>query len=518
MKLTEKYVYGHCYRPVRLNRFFDITKQDYVQRDVPCGTCYHCRMTKVNEWTTRMRLQSATYKYTYFVTLTISPDAPAEVLQAHNSVRTTINANKRMSMTPTCLDKPTVQKFLKRLRRYNDLPSLTYFLVGEYGHKYGRPHYHAIFWSDEEISLDMLKNAWHLGGKSIGDIDYHCIMIDGRITDTTQNAKNAFGYVCKYLQKQDFDWYQLPTIKLHYWYDYWQNAGQNIFIKNQKTDELEILSCNWSAPNDGETWSDLVPDLEVPAGFVRVLSPDYIKLHRPFMLCSRTNAIGGRYFAAHASRFAQGDFRLFGILDKNLVFPSYFLRRAKAVVCPYFPLTKNKDYKVSVATSSCHLPTMETLCHNAQGSAPFLPYFDCDSEKSFRQRLLQVLVNTTDGNYFQADLTIYDKDTHTYLVYNGNYFDRFQYSRKVKDYVVTESVPLCEILEKLDKSFKDLLHFVSPFDLSREINQRELECCVKSDFNGSYKDFEEYRLAIERQIMAQRADRQIIYKHTKNKF
>lgn len=161
---------------------------------------------------------------------------------------------------------------------------------------------------------------------------------------------------------------------------------------------------------------------------------------------------------------------------------------------------------------------METLCHNAQGSPPFLSYFDCNREKSFRQRLLQVLVNTTDGNYYQADLTIYDKDTHTYLVYNGNYFDRFQYSRKAKDYVVTESVPLCEILEKLDKSFKDLLHFVSPFDLSREINQRELECCVKSDFNGSYKDFEEYRLAIERQIMAQRADRQIIYKHTKNKF
>ena len=68
MKLDERYIYAHCFRPQRLH-IFDVTQQQKVLRDVPCGCCYHCRISKINEWTTRMRLQSATYKNTYFVLL-----------------------------------------------------------------------------------------------------------------------------------------------------------------------------------------------------------------------------------------------------------------------------------------------------------------------------------------------------------------------------------------------------------------------------------------------------------------
>lgn len=520
MTLDEKYVYGHCYRPVTLSRMFDITKQDYVQRDVPCGKCYHCRMTKVNEWTTRMRLQSATYKNTYFITLTISPDAPPEVLDAHRSVKTTINANHRYCNTPICLDKATPQKFLKRLRRYYDLPSLTYFLVGEYGHKYGRPHYHAILWCDEDITLDMLRNAWQLGGVSIGDIDYHQIMQGyGKITDSTMNPKHAFSYVCKYLQKQDFDWYKLPTINLHYWFDYAAvNHATFIVTQNKITEKYELQFCNYHCPTDSDTWKDLLPDVELPTDTTRVLSDDYIKMYKPFMLCSKSRSIGGRYFESQKERFSRGNFELFGVLDKGLVFPSYFLRKAKQVVCPYFPLTETQKQGIQVACSSCHLPNVETFCNSAHNTPPYLSDINMDCPKDFRTALGCVYVQTDNGTYRQADLTIYDKETRTYLVYNGSVFDRYQYDRHTRKYNIVECIQLETILSKLDKAFKDLLQFVAPFDFARECSARELDVLVKSDFNGSYEKFEDYRKSIEKQIMAQRADRQLIYKQTKNKF
>lgn len=520
MTLDEKYVYGHCYRPVTLSRMFDITKQDYVQRDVPCGKCYHCRMTKVNEWITRMRLQSATYKNTYFITLTISPDAPQDVLTAHNSVKSTINSNHKYVNTPITLDKATAQKFLKRLRRYNDLPSLTYFLVGEYGHKYGRPHYHAILWCDEDITLDMLRDAWQLGGVSIGDIDYHQIMQDyGQVTDSTMNPKHAFNYVCKYLQKMDFDWYKLPTINLHYWYDY-HKYGHRLFtcVYDKKNDKKTHLFANYSAPTDGNTWKDLMPTLELPSDFVRCLSDDYIKKYKPFMLCSRSHAIGSRYFEKNAERFSKGDFRLFGVLDKGLIFPSYFVRKTKEIVCPYFPLVDTEKQGIHVGCSACHLPDVASLCFSSHGADPFLPYFDCDCPKDFCTALGCVYVPTEQGTYRQCDLTIYDKSMRSYLVYNGTYFDRYQYSKHARKYEYYESIPLCDILAKMDKAFKDLLKFVAPFDYARECSARELDVLVKSDFEGSYEKFEDYRKAIEKQIMSQRADRQLIYKQTKQKF
>ncbi len=520
MNLDEKYVYGHCYRPIRLSRMFDITKQDFVERDVPCGQCQHCRMTRVNEWVTRMRLQSATYRNTYFITLTISPDAPQEVLDTHRSVKTTINSNKRYVNTPIVLDKATPQKFLKRLRRYYNLPTLTYFLVGEYGHKYGRPHYHAILWCDEEITLDMLRNAWQLGGKSIGDIDYHHIMQDyGKVTDSTMNPRHAFTYVCKYLQKQDFDWYKLPTIKLHMWFDYAvSNHATYIVTKNNKTETYEIQFCNYSVATDSNTWKDLVPNLELPADAVRVLSDDYIRAYKPFMLCSRTHSIGGRYFESQKDRFSRGNFELFGVLDKGLVFPSYFLRKTKQVVCPYFPLTETQKQGIQVACSSCHLPNVATFCSQSHNTPPFLSDLYVDCPKDFRSALGCVYVQTDNGVYRQADLTIYDKQTRTYLVYNGSVFDRYQYDPHTKKYNIVECIQLETILAKMDKAFKDLLRFVAPFDYSRECSARELDVLVKSDFGGSYEKFEDYRLAIQKQIMAQCADRQIIYNQTKNKF
>jgi hypothetical protein len=74
--------------------------------------------------------------FTYFVTLTYSPaDIPPM----------------------GSLQKRDCQLFLKRLRKNTKL-KLRYFLVGEYGEKNQRPHYHCLIFSDREIPIKMARD------------------------------------------------------------------------------------------------------------------------------------------------------------------------------------------------------------------------------------------------------------------------------------------------------------------------------------------------------------------------
>lgn len=512
MKLDERYIYGHCFRPQRL-QIFDVTQQQKVLRDVPCGCCYHCRISKINEWTTRMRLQSATYKNTYFVTLTIADDAPDEVMRAHHAEFTDINVHRKFQLTPITLDKPTIQKFIKRLRRYNDLPSLSYFIVGEYGHKYGRPHYHAILWCDEEITLDMLQNAWSLGGKSIGMIDYNDLVKNG--TMTSSKFGHSFKYVCKYLQKKDFDFSNLPTYSEHLYRD---NAINNIiYYENETTNEKLIVQDSWIPASQ---FND-VP----PAGFVHKLSPQYVSRFKPFMLCSRSHTIGGRYFEKNKERFQRGDLRLFGVLDKNLVFPSYFLRKAKSVVCPYVPTSVRQDKDASTfsspKTTSATLPTLETFCRKLQGTACTITNFFPSGATSFRSSLSLGCIEIADRETGEVDsyplneFTIYDKDNHHYLVYNGTYFDRYCFDPHTKTFEVVGNESLPSILCKMDSSFRSLLKFVAPFDVQREINEDKLRAYIESEFDGDPAAFESTRKNLEKQLLSYIADKQIKYNNTK---
>ena len=499
---------------------FDISTQTEVERDVPCGSCYHCRITKVNEWTTRMRLQSATYKHTYFVTLTIADTAPLEVLHAHNACLSAVNTFGKRQLTPLTLDKTTVQKFIKRLRRYNNLPSLTYFLVGEYGHKFGRPHYHIIFWCDEQITKEMLQGAWQLQGIPFGEIDFNDLNENGTLLSS--KASYSFKYVCKYLQKSDFAFENLPTYKLHLLNDY-ELSNKYVTLKNKKTNETFMQQIWYDYDQNSETWFDYSVLDELPPYIVHCLSNTYIKAYKPFMLCSKSPAIGSRYFEANKERFQRGDFRLFGILDKDIIYPTYFVRRTKQIICPYVPLVETEKQGVCPASSSCHIPNVETFCNELQGTFEYPKMQLQNNYEDFRSslRCLWLYNSNVDGKTIAHDLrslSIYDKNTHTYLVYNIWHFDRYKYDRKIKSYVKIEEIPPCEIFDKLDKSFKDLLKFVSPFDFKRLLNQEELDVYIKSEFGGNCQKFEEYRISLCKQFELQRRDRQFKYYNTKTRF
>lgn len=83
------------------------------------------------------------------------------------------------------LDLPEYQNFLKRLRKITG-PGLRFFGCGEYGEKFGRPHYHIIFFNyrpadaklakrGQDYNLYSSKNLdeiWGLGSTVTGDVSF----------------------------------------------------------------------------------------------------------------------------------------------------------------------------------------------------------------------------------------------------------------------------------------------------------------------------------------------------------
>lgn len=148
---------------------------------VPCGTCEHCRRQRAIEWKTRLWHEADYHEDSVFVTLTYDEERLPESGD---------------------LDKSGAQRWLKRLRRRLEPRRIKYYLVGEYGEKNGRPHYHAIVfgmstcgncwtcrgpgnWADTpKGDCEVLRDSWDLG-----------FVRSGTVTPA------SVGYVAGYIEK-----------------------------------------------------------------------------------------------------------------------------------------------------------------------------------------------------------------------------------------------------------------------------------------------------------------------------
>lgn len=119
------------------------TKFDKNGVFVRCGQCMPCRVVRRQEWQTKLTLEwLSSNKKAVFTTLTYAP----EFLPKGGT-----------------LVKEDAQKFIKRFRFHCD-HEIRYFIVGEYGDKYKRPHYHAIIYGvDLEEARDLVSRSWKLG-------------------------------------------------------------------------------------------------------------------------------------------------------------------------------------------------------------------------------------------------------------------------------------------------------------------------------------------------------------------
>lgn len=111
----------------------------------PCGSCFDCRLAMQKKWVSRLFLESKNHDEMCWLTLTYDEEN-----------------------CPHDLDKREAQRFIKRLRKHFPPKSIRYFLVGEYGDKNFRPHYHAIIFGVAMDKKEVIKSCWKHGFIQVG--------------------------------------------------------------------------------------------------------------------------------------------------------------------------------------------------------------------------------------------------------------------------------------------------------------------------------------------------------------
>ena len=162
-----------CSAPLLLkNKYGELVK-------TPCGQCMSCRLNNARMWSIRIMHEMKYHPASCFVTLTYSDEWLPE---------------------DGMLCKEDLQLFFKRLRKNTGL-KLRYFACGEYGDRFGRPHYHAIIFG-LPINSDIFKKMRY-DNESKGYIGYCSAWPFGWVyvgTVSIDSANYVAGYVTKKLK------------------------------------------------------------------------------------------------------------------------------------------------------------------------------------------------------------------------------------------------------------------------------------------------------------------------------
>lgn len=141
-----------CVNPMSVQRPNGNGPKDRVS--VPCGRCYACKAKRQEDWALRLMQEFKASKNAYFITLTYDE----EHLPWGNE-------------SPT-LCKRDIQLFIKRLRKVG---KVRYFIVGEYGDKTSRPHYHGIIFNlpgvNQEDTTKIIVDKWQNGHVLLGTVN-----------------------------------------------------------------------------------------------------------------------------------------------------------------------------------------------------------------------------------------------------------------------------------------------------------------------------------------------------------
>lgn len=114
---------------------------------VPCGQCMACRVNAKRKWAGRIMMEWMIHEenrpgHSWFVTLTYNPEHLPE------------DGN---------LDKPGIRQWLKDVQKRKTDP-FRYYLVGEYGGKHRRPHYHLAVFAEHNAQIRVLLDEWRPKG------------------------------------------------------------------------------------------------------------------------------------------------------------------------------------------------------------------------------------------------------------------------------------------------------------------------------------------------------------------
>lgn len=524
------YLNVNCLHPTQI----EVTDSHIMQRrviDVRCGRCFHCKQSKINEWCTRMYAHVEDFKNVYFITLTyrsfdrsLSPMSQLLLKKLQGAVwhLDAFNETKHYAYNPCLLVKKHYQDFLKRLRKNTGLNDITYVLSGEYGKKYGRPHFHAILFTNGKLTKQDIARAWSValhrnengqyslktsqkGGttiyRTIGRVDFNDLVQNGtfntaikiRVDGTYMNAANCFGYVCKYVCKQDhinnnrvyIAWANLfKTKKLCNVYNnavslsivqrYLADMGYCYSLNNQNLINYEKRVFE---PDESIYSSNLQQNCEQSLfGFKyrkKVFDETYFVFRdafKPFVEFSRATPIGSLYANRHLPEFMQGVFNKPLLQESGFVCPSYFRRKMSEQIYGFRvcrPSLKGRNFVLSSLPllhrhlSLCDEFRLLPRWHDNSCSAGF------DVEKAL-QDPSKVLKDLSSG----CRILMHDNLAHYY-----------KYDRHQRKYINVKNIPVSDLVRSwLIQLQNELqLHSVALRESKDAVRNRDAACCKLTD-------------------------------------
>jgi hypothetical protein len=207
-----------CFKPMPAYRNVDGTvvftdRKSDVSHDLTlaCGQCVGCRLEKSRQWAVRCMHEAQMHEENCFITLTYNN----ENLPEDNS-----------------LNYDHFQTFIRTLRdhfRWHEgKTGIRFYMAGEYGEQFGRPHYHAclfgINFSDRKFHKrtpsgsniyvsKILESLWPYGYSSIGDVTFESAAYVARyiMKKQTGHQRDDHGL----LPKDHYTWCNLETGEVH---------------------------------------------------------------------------------------------------------------------------------------------------------------------------------------------------------------------------------------------------------------------------------------------------------------
>ena len=276
-----------CFHPLVAYRsadgsisFVDRGKGDQLL--LSCGQCIGCRLELSRQWATRCVHEASLYDDNCFITLT------------YNNDNVPIDGG---------LNYSHFQLFMKRLRKRFPNDTIRFYMCGEYGENYGRPHYHACLFGfnfpDRVLhsrtgsgffiyTSRILESLWSYGFSSVADFSFE-----------------SAAYVARYVMKKITG----------------QAAKRHYEVLDEMTGEIYNRSpefCRMSLkPGIGARWwdkfgqSDVVPRDKVVINGVESTVPRYYdKLLRRYNFLQYDDAKTRRAFDNYSRRDDNTDARL----------------------------------------------------------------------------------------------------------------------------------------------------------------------------------------------------------------
>lgn len=179
------------------------------QFQIPCGQCIGCRLERSRQWAVRCLHEAQLHSYNSFITLTYSDE----------------------HFRPS-LEYKDFQNFMKRLRKskaYFDVTlwkhAPSYYMCGEYGEQYKRPHFHACLFgcvfpdrtvwkagSTPDLTIyrsKELEGLWPFGFSSIGEVTFASAAYVARYIMKKINGNEA----SKHYERVDADTGEIINVK-----------------------------------------------------------------------------------------------------------------------------------------------------------------------------------------------------------------------------------------------------------------------------------------------------------------